>query len=93
MKTKKCLHALFSGTVQGIGFRYTAERLARQFSVAGYVKNLPDGRVELVAEGDGAEIEAFFKAVRESSLSHYIREVKAEWQETAGRYKMFEIAY
>jgi acylphosphatase len=46
----------FSGHVQGVGFRYTVLDLAKWFDVSGYVRNLPDGRVELVAEGDGAEI-------------------------------------
>ena len=46
----------FSGHVQGVGFRYTVADLAKSFDVRGYVRNLPDGRVELVAEGDDAEI-------------------------------------
>jgi acylphosphatase len=46
----------FSGHVQGVGFRYTVADLAKHFDVGGYVRNLPDGRVELVAEGDEAEI-------------------------------------
>ncbi len=46
----------FSGHVQGVGFRYTVVDLARHFDIRGYVRNLPDGRVELVVEGDEAEI-------------------------------------
>ena len=46
----------FSGHVQGVGFRYTVADVAEDFDVRGYVRNLPDGRVELVAEGDEAEI-------------------------------------
>ena len=49
---KRQVHAFFSGTVQGVGFRYTAERLARRYPLTGYVRNLPDGRVELLAEGE-----------------------------------------
>lgn len=53
----------YSGTVQGVGFRYTARGLAQGFAVAGYVKNLADGRVELWAEGDAAEVQGFLDAV------------------------------
>ena len=49
----------FSGRVQGVGFRYTVQDLAANFDVRGYVRNLPDGRVELVAEGEETEIARF----------------------------------
>ena len=55
---------LYSGRVQGVGFRFTAERLARARTVSGYVRNLPDGRVEIVVEGELSEIEAFLNSVR-----------------------------
>jgi acylphosphatase len=45
-------HLFYSGRVQGVGFRYTAQRIARSFAVTGWVRNLPDGRVELIVEGD-----------------------------------------
>jgi acylphosphatase len=54
----------FSGRVQGVGFRFTAQSLARGFAVAGFVRNLPDGRVELVAEGDPDELDAFLASIR-----------------------------
>jgi acylphosphatase len=53
----------YSGRVQGVGFRYTAQHLAAGLAVAGYVRNLPDGTVELVAEGDADEVERFLAAV------------------------------
>jgi len=49
----------FSGDVQGVGFRYTACRVAAEYKVAGYVRNLPDGRVECLVEGEAEEIDAF----------------------------------
>ena len=52
-------HVYFTGRVQGVGFRYTARSLALNYRVAGYVKNLADGRVELVVAGENTEIEAF----------------------------------
>jgi len=54
----------YSGRVQGVGFRFTARHLARGFAASGYVRNLPDGRVELLAEGETAEVEAFLAAIR-----------------------------
>jgi acylphosphatase len=53
----------YFGRVQGVGFRYTARSLAARFAVAGYVRNLPDGTVELLAEGGPAEIDAFLQAL------------------------------
>jgi acylphosphatase len=57
--------AYFAGRVQGVGFRYTALQVAREFEVSGYVTNLPDGRVLLEAEGTRQEVDAFILAVGE----------------------------
>lgn len=59
------VHVHYAGRVQGVGFRYTAAEIAGRFAVAGWVKNLPDGRVELLAEGESAEVSAFLTAVSE----------------------------
>lgn len=58
-----CKRVLYSGRVQGVGFRYTAQHLAAGYAVAGHVRNLPDGDVELVAEGESDEVERFLAAV------------------------------
>ena len=58
-----CKRVYYSGRVQGVGFRYTAQHLAAGFAVAGYVRNLSDGDVELVAEGEADEVERFLAAV------------------------------
>jgi acylphosphatase len=67
----------FSGRVQGVGFRYTCQALARSFDVAGYVRNLRDGRVELVAEGDATEIDDFVTAIQRE-LDPYIQDLTME---------------
>jgi len=54
----------FAGRVQGVGFRFTTQRIASSHDVAGYVQNLPDGRVRLVAEGDDQTIQAFLDDVK-----------------------------
>lgn len=56
---------LFSGDVQGVGFRATTQRLAADVAITGTVRNLSDGRVELIAEGEPAEIDHFIKLIRE----------------------------
>jgi acylphosphatase len=67
--------AFFSGRVQGVGFRYAALQVAREFEVAGFVSNLPDGRVLLEAEGEPGEVAAFIAAVEERMHGH-VRKVE-----------------
>ena len=83
---------LFSGVVQGVGFRYTVERVARQFAVAGYVRNLPDGRVELVAEGTPAELQRFIAAVEEG-MGGYIRDRQHTESPGTGEFHEFSIRF
>ncbi len=64
----------FTGRVQGVGFRYAAHEVAREFEVAGFVCNLPDGRVHLEAEGTPEEVEAFVAAVGER-MHGFVRKV------------------
>ena len=67
---------LYSGHVQGVGFRYTVKHIASGYEVTGTVRNLPDGRVELQAMSeDDEELEAFLNAIQESSLGGNIRDV------------------
>jgi acylphosphatase len=69
---RECRRVYFSGRVQGVGFRFTSQQIARGFDVDGYVRNLPDGRVELVAEGHPAEVDGFLAAIRDV-MRAYIR--------------------
>ena len=86
------LHVFYKGQVQGVGFRYTAVRLARGFGVSGYVQNLPDGRVELVAEGDRREVESFVARVGEVMAGH-IRHADIQQGATTGEFEGFAIRY
>ncbi|MFP4145123.1 MAG: acylphosphatase [Phycisphaeraceae bacterium] len=63
-------HVHYTGNVQGVGFRYTASRIARRYDVAGYVQNLADGGVRLVAEGEPAELDAFLEDIRDAMGRH-----------------------
>lgn len=89
----KRLKAIFSGMVQGVGFRMGTERLARQFAVTGYVRNLSDGNVEVVAEGEEDEVSAFLTSIRESSLKPYIRNLETSWQAANGEFRTFDIRF
>jgi acylphosphatase len=75
--------ALYSGRVQGVGFRFTAQRIARERSVAGYVRNLPDGRVELVSEGTPEVLDDFLGAIR-AAMGGKIRDISVS-QVTGGQ--------
>ena len=77
--------------MQGVGFRYTTKTVAAGFEVTGAVRNLPDGRVELAAEGARDELEAFSQAIRDSGLGHFIRKEEASWGEPRNDLRGFEI--
>jgi acylphosphatase len=89
--TRSRMHILYSGRVQGVGFRYTTKSVAMGFEVTGAVRNLPDGRVELTVEGERAELEAFQEAVRDSGLAGFIRDETVDWATATGEFKGFEI--
>ncbi|MFZ2278558.1 MAG: acylphosphatase [Prosthecobacter sp.] len=68
-------HVLYSGRVQGVGFRYSTKRIASGFDVTGWVKNLPDGRVELLAQSlEADELDAFLEDIQQSSLGSHIKQ-------------------
>ena len=92
MNSRKRLHVLYSGRVQGVGFRYTAKTVATGFEVTGIVRNLADGRVELIAEGLKDELEGFQQAIRESGLGSLIAREDAAWEEAKNEYRGFEIS-
>jgi len=82
----------YSGTVQGVGFRFTARRLAGDYPVTGFVRNLPDGRVELVAEGEEGDVEAFLDAVA-GAMRGYIRKVEVLEEPPTETCRGFDIAF
>jgi len=83
---------MYSGLVQGVGFRYTAQQIARRFSVRGFVRNLPDGRVELVAEGVTGELDRFLRSF-ESAMADYIRRADARELPATGEFDHFGIRH
>ena len=85
------MQIFYSGCVQGVGFRYTAKTVAAGFEVTGVVRNLPDGRVELIAEGAHEELEAFRSAIRGAGLAGLIRDERINWGDAQNEYHGFEI--
>ena len=80
----------FSGRVQGVGFRYSTLQVAKEFEVTGFVKNLPDGRVQLEAEGRQAEVSAFVSAIEER-LHGLVRQVERHPGSREPQFAGFEI--
>lgn len=84
---------VYAGHVQGVGFRYTTRSIARRYAVVGYVRNLPDGRVELVAAGEPPELNRFLAEVREH-FQGQIRDEKIDSQPAAiGEFAGFDIRH
>lgn len=74
-----------------MGFRYTARTVATGFAVVGTIRNLPDGRVELIAEGQPAELESFAQAIRDAGLAGFIRDERISWSEAKLAFTSFDI--
>ncbi len=85
------MQVIYSGRVQGVGFRYAVKSVAQGFEATGSVRNLPDGRVELIAEGSSDELDAFRQAVRDSGLDHFIEKEVVSWAESNNEFRGFEI--
>jgi acylphosphatase len=88
---RRRLKILYSGRVQGVGFRYTAQKAAAGFEITGSVRNLSDGNVELIAEGARAELEAFRDAIRNEGLAGFIRDETITWSDAQNEFRNFEI--
>ena len=82
----------FRGHVQGVGFRYSTQRVAASFEVTGYVQNLADGRVRVLVEGEAAQLDRFLGELR-AQMAQYIREVQTELGAATGEFDDFEIRH
>lgn len=80
----------FEGRVQGVGFRYAALQVAREFDVAGFVQNLPDGRVLLEAEGKSEDLDRFVAAIGEK-MQGYIRKAERHSRVRTPQFQGFAI--
>ncbi len=91
--TGKRAHVFYSGRVQGVGFRYTAQDVAMSLGLTGWVKNLEDGRVEIVAEGKEKDVNEFLDKVLRGQLGSYIRDVELLWEKPTKEFDSFDITF
>lgn len=85
-------HIFYSGMVQGVGFRYTVQHFAENLALTGWVRNLPDGRVEILAEGPEEKIEELMTKLSDR-FGSYIKDKQFAYQPPQMRFKEFQITY
>ena len=88
----KRIHIFYHGQVQGVGFHSTAERIALDLKLTGWVKNLTDGRVEVALEGEEEGIKIFLNNIRDVMRIH-IQKEDVQWEPASGKFKTFEIRF
>jgi len=86
-------HVFVSGRVQGVFFRYETKRRAIRLGVSGWVRNLPDGRVEAVFEGEKDDVEEMIEFCHRGPPGAYVRDVEVHWEKPTGELRGFQIRY
>lgn len=93
MNKKRRVHVFVSGRVQGVFFRDNTCRKARELGITGWVKNLPDGKVEAIFEGEEEKIKEMVEWTKRGPVFAKVNNLNVEWQEYKGEFKDFEIRY
>lgn len=86
---EKRLHVFVSGSVQGVFFRSNTRELAAKLGIKGFVRNLPDGRVEVIAEGPEEKLRTLEAWLRQGPPSAVVDQCEAEWEQATGEFKDF----
>lgn len=89
----KRIHVFYSGRVQGVGFRYTAHSIAAELGLSGLAKNLRDGRVEVVCEGEEKKLKVFIDNMAKEFPPYYITDADIAWEEPTREFDRFEIRF
>jgi len=89
---KQQIHAYYTGRVQGVGFRFSAEDVARDLGVTGWVRNTRDGRVEVIAEAEEEALKKFLEEINKI-FSRYIEDVDIKWLPATGAFVDFGIKF
>ena len=92
-ETRERLHATVFGLVQGVFFRSATETRAKQLGVTGWVRNLSDGSVEVVAEGSRAALQELVAFLHQGPPQAQVAEVRAEWLAASGEFRFFEVSW
>jgi acylphosphatase len=87
------LHAIIEGRVQGVGFRAFTMRKANEMGIDGWVRNLRDGSVEVIAEGQRTDLDKLLSALRRGPASAYVTKVKPDWRSATGEFDGFNAKY
>ena len=90
---KARLHAIVKGLVQGVGYRFFVIRRAELLGLTGWVKNLPDGTVEVVAEGDRELLEELVKELRRGPSAAHVTDVIVNWERYTGEFRNFDVRW
>lgn len=89
----KRAHLIISGDVQGVGFRAWVVREARELDLTGWVKNRENGAVEVVVEGQKADLEELVKLCQHGPEVAWVENVEVHWSESTGEFFRFEVVY
>ncbi|MCS6908380.1 MAG: acylphosphatase [Anaerolineales bacterium] len=89
----KRLHAIVEGVVQGVGFRMFVVRLATELNLTGWVRNTWDGNVEVVAEGEEAQLNKLLAGLKVGPRAAHVTNVRTEWLQATGEFRDFRIRY
>ena len=87
----KRVHIFVEGRVQGVFFRHYTQETATAYNVKGWVRNLSDGRAEMVCEGSGEDIEKMIEWCRQGPPGAYVKKIDTAWEEYRGEFEYFEI--
>ncbi len=90
---KQRFHAIVEGKVQGVSFRFYTVQFARNLDVTGWVRNLPDGTVEVVAEGPREHLDGLIEYLHEGPPDAHVKRVTARWEAATGDFTAFSIRY
>ena len=89
---KKRVQLQYGGHVQGVGFRFTSQKVAERTGITGFVRNLSNGNVEIIGEGDRFHLEKFIKELAEH-MRGYISDFHVDWTEPTGEFSSFDIRF
>jgi acylphosphatase len=85
--------AIIHGRVQGVGYRFFAERYAMELGITGYAKNLDNGDVEVVAQGDKSSLDTYLAKLHEGPRLSKVTKIEVEWQPVSEHYPNFDIRF
>jgi len=89
---KKQIHVFLNGRVQGVGYRFYAQQIAASMGVVGEIRNLSDGRVEVIAEADESMLKSFITKLRQGPVSADVTSVDVDWNEATNAFREFQIS-